>query len=434
MQTTLDRASYNFTALSADQYEAIVDAGDMGLESPMHGQENYQGLMAAAKGIDADPRVLLSGLLFEGHMGADPNLVAASVNNLSGIKWAGQASATDSGIPADTGGTYAAFATLTAFFGEYARTLVNEYIGPYFNAGDMANAWSVYIQGRPNSGHGQERVDQWAYYRDHYPPRDTPGPVSGVYGADLIAMLHTQIGHPYSGDYDSRNGSHAWSYWCRAAVESTGRNAGLEVVAHTSALAAQQAAAAQGLLNTRDEPEHGAVVQFDTRFYSPDGHTGIWDADEGMLLGTLTDGTGIGYRPWGPGTYGYAGWYRLPGVLAPRRDATGIPPPIPSPDDNYVIPLNPYNESITDPNLRIGVGGGIKAKWQQTPDPLTIWGFPVANETQALVTEADGMTVQQRTIQRFERVTVLVQPEHQGTAWEIVFALRGQTITELIVN
>jgi hypothetical protein len=433
MQTTLDRESYIFNALSFEQYEAIVNAGSMGMTSPMLGQENYQGLMLASKGINSDARVLLSGLLWEGHFGTDPGLAAAEVLNLSGIKWAGQRSATDSGIPADTGGTYAAFATLTAFFGEYARTLVNEYIGPYFEAGDMANAWSVYIQGRPNSGHGQERVDQWAYYRDHYPPQDTAGPVSGVYGADLIAMLHTQIGHPSSDGYDARNGNHAWSYWCRAAVESTGRNCGLEVVAHTSALAAQQAAAAQGLLNTRDAPEHGAVVQFDTRFYAPDGHTGLYDADEGMLLGTLTDGTGVGYRQWGPGTYGYAGWYRMPGVLAPRRDATGMPPPIPAPDDNYVIPGNPYNESITDPNHRIGVGGGIKAKWQQTPDPLSIFGFPVANETQALVTEPDGSTVQQRTVQFFERTVLIFQPEHAGTAWEVVVSLRGQTITELVV-
>jgi hypothetical protein len=111
-----------------------------------------------------------------------------------------------------------------------------------------------------------------------------------------------------------------------------------------------------------------------------------------------------------------------------------MPPPIPAPDDNYVIPGNPYNEPITDPNLRIGVGGGIKAKWQQTPDPLTVWGFPVANETQALVTETDGSTVQQRTVQFFERAILIFQPEHAGTAWEVVASLRGQTITEIIVN
>lgn len=432
MQTTLSRDAYRFAPLTLAQYDAIITAGSMGNPSPMHGQANDDALMAAAQSIDVDPRVLMAGLLFEDHFGGDPNgAAAASVNNLSGIKWAGQASATDSGIAADTGGTYAKFATLGDFFKEYARTLTNQYIGPYFEAGDLANAWSVYITGRPNSGHGQERVDQWAYYVQTYPPTGVPAVPAGVYGEDLIAKARTQIGQPYSGTYDARNGNHPWAYWCRAFVESTGRNCGLDVVAHTSALEAQQAAAAQGLLNTTDPPEHGAVMQFDQRFYYPDGHTGFWDADKGQLLGTLTDGTGVGYRDWGAQTYGYAGWYRLPGVVGAHRPVSPQPEPTPTPAGNLIIPNNPYNTG-TDPNHQLGVGGGIRTKWEKTPDPLTIFGYPVANEAQALVTEADGRTVQKRTIQRFERVTLIYQPENAGTVWEVVVSLRGQTITEVV--
>jgi hypothetical protein len=77
------------------------------------------------------------------------------------------------------------------------------------------------------------------------------------------------------------------------------------------------------------------------------------------------------------------------------------------------------------------VGGGIRTKWEGVPDPLTIFGFPVANETQAIVTETDGRTVQIRTVQRFERLTLIYQPENKGTPFEVVAALRGQTITEI---
>jgi hypothetical protein len=431
MQTTLSRSSYAYTDLSLDQYEAIVTAGSMGNPSPMHGQTNHDALLAACQGIDCDPRVLMAGLLFEDHFGGDPSgAAAASVNNLSGIKWAGQAGATAGPISSE-GDPYAAFATLGEFFKEYARTMTNQFIGPYFRSGDLANAWSVYIRGFPNSGHGQERVDQWAYYLSHYPPGDVAPPAAiGVYGEDLVAKGRTQIGMSFSGTYDAHNGNHAWAFWCRAYIESTGRNCGLDVVAHSSAIEAQHAAADQGLLNTSSPPEHGAVCQMDTRFYAPDGHTFLWDADKGQALGTLTDGTGVGYRDWGPQTFGWAGWYRLPGVVGARRTTPPVTPPTPSPASNLVIADNPYNAGRVSPH-EIGVGGGIRTKWEGVPDPLTIFGFPVANETQAIVTETDGRTVQIRTVQRFERLTLIYQPENKGTPFEVVAALRGQTITEI---
>jgi hypothetical protein len=423
----------HYQPLSDAQYEAIIQAGEMNATaSPLRGTANWQALEAASKAADIDGRIALVGCLMEDHFGTDPNggIALAKVYNFGGIKWAGQPDAYDSGIlcPPAEGGTYAGFKDFGGFASELYRTLTNQYCGPFFTVGDLANAWSVYITGRPGAPSGQTRADQLDYYRTKYPPG---GPVAvGVYGEDLVAKLRTQIGQPRSGSYDTLNGDHAWAYWCRAAVESTGRNCGLSVTAHASALDAQHAAADQGLLNTTDAPEHGAVVQMDTRFYAPDGHTFLWDDDRKMALGTLTDGTGVGYRSWGPGTYGYAGWYRLPGIVAPRRPVT--PPPDPPPATNLVIPDNPYNAGRVAPH-EIGVGGGMRRVWEALTAAgvaMQLLGWPVANETQAIVTEPDGRTSKQRTIQRFERATLVFIPENKAP-WDIVAALRGQTVTDV---
>jgi hypothetical protein len=276
----------------------------------------------------------------------------------------------------------------------------------------------------PNVSGGLARVQQWQYYLEKYPSEGGSAMVEGIYGEDLVARLESRIGHTLSGDYDMRNGhNHPWAYYCRAAVESTGRNCGLDVVARPSALNAQHAAAAQGLLNTTDPPEHGAVVQFDTRFYAPDGHTGFWNADKGQLLGTLTDGTGIGYRAWGPQTQGYAGWYRLPGVVGPRRPVVSAPP---FESGNLVIPDNPYN-SGTDPKHQLCVGGAFRRVWELLPTPLVILGYPMSNERSATVIDADN-TSRTRTVQQFERATLIYQPE-LPSPWNAVVALRNQRIS-----
>jgi hypothetical protein len=435
----MNRADYAYAPLSLPQYEAIIAAGEIFTDaagyrivSPLHGETNWRAADAAKAG-DVDLRVVLAGTLFEDHNGTDPDggVALAKVYNFGGIKWAGQPGAYDSGIPVppnELPGTYAGFHDFGGFVAELIRTLDSEYCGPAFQAGSLALAWGIYIGGSlsPNMAGGQARVDQWRYYRDTYRPEGASPVTEGIYGEDLIAMFETQIGHRTSGDCDPRNGiDHPWAYYCRAGVESTGRNCGLDVTARTSALAAQQAAAEQGLLVTDGTPpEHGAVGQFDTRFYAPDGHTGLWDAEKGMLLGTLTDGTGVGYKSWGPGTIGYAGWYRLPGVVGARRPVV-VHPPMDA--GNLVIPGNPYDTGA-DPNHRLGMGGAFRRVWELTTEPLELFGFPMTNEYDAVVTDADG-TTRDRVVQEFER-TVLIYQAELTAPWNVVAALRNQQITK----
>lgn len=420
-----------YQPLSDPQYEAIILAGEMdGVASPMRGAANHDALEAVSKEVNIDARIALAGTLFEDHFGTDPagGVTLAKVFNFSGIKWAGQSGAYDSGIacPPNEGGTYAGFHDFGGFARELYRTLTNQYCGPYFAVGDLANAWSVYIKGYPNSGSGQARVDQLAYYRLHYPPEGAPPVATGVYGEDLIAKLKTQIGSPRSGAYDALNGDHVWAYWCEAAVESTARNCDIDVTPRGSALLKMQAAQDQGLLNTTDPPEHGAQVFMDTRFYAPDGHTFLWDDDRKQALGTLTDGTGVGYRDWGPQTFGYAGWMRIPGVVGARRSVPVPSPPAPAPSTNLVIPDNPYNAGRVAPN-EIGVGGGMRRRWEEMPNPLPEMGFPVRNEEQVLVTETDGRTSKQRTGQEFQRGWRIYIPEN-APPFDIVAPLTGQQV------
>jgi hypothetical protein len=425
----MNRADYAFHDLSQRDYQAIIAAGTMQGTSPLLPKENYDALIRESQASNVDPRVALAWMLWEDHFGTDPGggVELARVFNFGGIKWAGQPNAFDSGIqvpPDEQPGTYAGFHDAGGWFHELYRTLTNQYCGPYFSAGDLVNCASVYITGRPDSGHGQERVDQWQYYLRHYPPTGGNTVPDGVFGEDLIAKFETQIGHAHSGDYDPRNGiNHPWAYYCRAGVESTGRNCGLDVTARTSARDARLAATDQGLLNTSDPPEHGAVMQFDQRFYYPDEHTGLWNAQKGQLLGTLTDGTGVGYRNWGPQTNGYAGWYRLPGVAGEYRTLAPAPP---MNVGNLVIPGNPYDTG-TDPDHRLGLGGAFRRVWELLPDPFVILGFPTENEYSATVTDADG-TARDRTVQAFERGTLIFQPE-LPSPWNVVLALRTQKIT-----
>jgi hypothetical protein len=432
------RSDYAYRPLSESQYEAIITGGEIFhdasgniIRSPLHGHDCYVAAEAQAKAGDVDLRVLLAATHFEDHHGTDPagGTELAKVYNFGGIKWAHQPGAFDSGIPYPRNegiGNYAGFRDFGGFIAELIRTLNNQYIGDAFRAGDLARAWGIYIGGpnNPNVSGGTARVDQWQYYLKKYPSEGERTVADGIYGEDLIAKLETRIGHTLSGDYDMRNGhNHPWAYYCRAAVESTGRNCGLSVVARPSALAAQHAAASQGLLNTTDPPEHGAVVQFDTQFYAPDGHTGFWNADKGQLLGTLTDGTGIGYKVWGMQTPGYAGWYRLPGIVNARRPVTSAPP---FESGTLVIPDNPYN---TDPKNQLGVGGAFRRVWELLPTPLALLGYPMSNERSATVTDSDN-TSRTRTVQQFERVTLIYQPE-LPSPWNAVAALHNQKITLL---
>ena len=429
----MNRSDYTFRPLSSAQYEAIVSASEMdGRTSPMHGQANCDGLIRESQALDIDPRIALAWTLWEDHDGTDPNggVALAKVYNFAGIKWAGQSYAYDSGIacPANEGGTYAGFRDFGGFARALYLTLTNRYCGPSFNAGKLVDAASMYIAGKLNSGRGQERVDTFLQYQSTYPPGADNAP-QGVYGEDIITLVRGMVGQPNStADFDRLNGVHPWAYYCEALAEAAPRALGLSEVARASAVAKLAAAHAQGIVHTDTPPEHGAWVFFDTAFYAPDGHIAFWDADLGQVLGTVTDGTGIGYRHWGPQTTGYAGWCRVPGVVGARRSAS---PDISHPvmEQNLVLPGNPFNRGVkNDPRRRIGIGGGFLKRYRETPNATAVFGWPMENERQALVT-TDGVT-KQMTIQRFERATMLFDP-HAPPPWDVVVALATQKITPL---
>jgi hypothetical protein len=242
-----------------------------------------------------------------------------------------------------------------------------------------------------------------------------------VNASAVIQMAQTQVGHPYSGTYDALNGNHPWAYWCQSLVEATHRNLGLTVTPQSSAVVA---AGAHDLQPGRAPA--GAAIWFGTSFYFPDGHTAISMGD-GTCIGTLTDGSGIGYRTWNETTTGYLGWAYYDGVVA---DEDIIPTPDPPPASFYVQPDNPYSPDAN--GNEVGIGGGFMRYYQSVAagiDPMVVTGFAMANEHDATVTDDDG-TARQRTIQRFQRLTLIYQPE-TPFPYDVVAALATQTIVEV---
>jgi hypothetical protein len=401
----MDRNEYAYAPLSAAQYDAIITAGTMQGTSPLHGAANYDALIRASRAANCDPRVALSWMLWEDHFGSDPGggVELAKVYNFGGIKWVGQAGAFDSGIPYPINegvGTYAGFPDAGAWFRELYRTLDNEYCGPYFRAGDLANCASVYITGRPNSGHGQERVDQWQYYRRHFPPGGDPV-ADGVYGEDLIAVMAAHEGEASSdGTLDPWNGPHLWQGWCEASVEGVDTAAGLVVVHRGSAAEKGDAVEAQGLMRHSWPPEHGANVCWG-RTFDPQGHICKWDDDKGMFLSTLFSPSRIGYFYSDGWRDAVRGWFRSPGVVAARR-AVAPPPPPPPAVDSWVIDGNPYGpipvrmpffgrwDALNTMGKPLDHPGAVNPAGLALPT----LGYPVEPET----TLATG-----RRVQRFER-------------------------------
>jgi hypothetical protein len=238
-----------------------------------------------------------------------------------------------------------------------------------------------------------------------------------VSAADIVIMGQSQIGHPRSGAYDALNGDHAWAYWCLAYQESTHRNMGLDVTPQWNAVGAGRSYDLSG-----GPPPFGASVFFDENFYYPDGHTGISMGD-GRLLGTLTDGSGVGYRYWNNATYGFMGWCYLPGVT-PAGDSGTDGGSEPAPPRSFRPPNNPH-ETDTD----IILAHGMLRFWVQVDiggDPYTVLGFPVANERDATIIDADG-TARTRTIQEFERLVLVFQPENKFP-WDIVAMPRSSLV------
>jgi len=231
---------------------------------------------------------------------------------------------------------------------------------------------------------------------------DNGGAPVTVSADDVVAMGQTQIGHAYSNGFDTVNGTHQWAYWCLAFADSANRNCGVDVPLYPNAVTAGRARD----LQPGPAPK-GAACFFDETFYYPDGHVGISMGD-GRLLGTLTNPSNVGYMYWNDQTPGYMGWAYYENV-EPMPDPR---PPDPPPTNWLVQPDNPY--SPDDAGNEVGVGGGFKRFYDGVAagqDPMTVLGYALANEEQAIVTDDDG-TSRQRTIQRFERGTLIYQPEN----------------------
>jgi len=302
-----------FSDLSWDQYQSIVKSGSMGNKpSPLLTGENYKALMGAAQKYNLDPRFMLATLLAEGHMGTDPGLAAASVNNFGGEKWAGQNGATNSGIEADNGGTYAAFPDAGGYLNQMGKTWTNSIIGPATRAGDITKAVETYTNG---PGSGRDKITAYnGYVQNYAPPTSavastavpatapgTPPPVPTGAGsaAGAGAPIVTNGGSDPARDAivtaaKSFIGSPGFAGWCEKLVESELRKAGLPGTGNSND--ANEPSAAQGLVDARaqgrvrgkgDTPQAGDVIYYepnDPNLKTGDaGHTAIYVGDGQMI-------------------------------------------------------------------------------------------------------------------------------------------------------
>jgi hypothetical protein len=391
----MNRSDYAFHPLSWEQYQAIIQHGSFpNVPEPMLNRPDYDSLLAVLQPANIDPRLGLAFTWAEGHDGTDPGLVAASVNNLGGIKYSGAPGTYDSGIPADTGGTYAGFPDLTAYWREWVRIMNNSIIGPSFKSGNLVSAVEHYTNG-PGTGHN--KVDQFLAYARDYPAGGNV--MNGVYGEDVIAKARQYIGQATSdGTLDSWNGSHPWAFWCEAFTEGIPASLGLVTTHYESAAGHLDAITAAGLLQ-QGTPEHGAWCLFG-RTFDPNGHICFWDSGKQQYLGTLTDGTGIGYhdQSW---TASLAGWCRVPGVLAPYRSTSS--------SDTFFVDGNPHGQ--------IPMKVPFWNRWHYMDTlglALPMIGYPVAAE----------VTVGGRRVQQCERGWLGTQDA--ADPWNVVMLLRDE--------
>jgi hypothetical protein len=239
--------------------------------------------------------------------------------------------------------------------------------------------------------------------------------VMSVTGTDVVEMARTQIGHYYSGEYDSLNGNHEWPWWCQSYTESTFRNLGLAVTPQNSALSASQAYELQ-----QGRPPAGAAIYF----YSPDGtwssygHTAI-SLGDGTCVGTVTDNRGVAISVWNELTHGFLGWVHHPEITEHELESA-MPYAV-------RVPGNPYENAETP---EIIVGGGFFRMWLSVGDDgMMVFGFPTGNEIQAMCTDP-GQEPKQRTVQFFERTIMTHIPENDWP-WDVVCAPRNQTVSPI---
>jgi hypothetical protein len=184
------RSDYAWTGIPPyDVYAAVVRAGSFpGTESPLLSTANFVALMERCEANDTHWLVPLAWFWEEGHEITAPGLVAASVNNPAGTKWAPGLGfgAYNSGIPADTGGTYAGYPDMGRFFDTFFQTLTNDMIGPYFNAGELERAANAYVNGpqfadRSTDANGTpiERAQRYIEWRERL-DAESLGPTAQV--------------------------------------------------------------------------------------------------------------------------------------------------------------------------------------------------------------------------------------------------------------
>lgn len=240
---------------------------------------------------------------------------------------------------------------------------------------------------------------------------------------DVLAQGITQFHHPRSGSFDQINGDHPWAYYCLAYTESCMRNTGISVPPQYNAVTAGRSFHLQG-----GRAPVGAAMFFDESFYYPDGHAMV-SLGNGLGLSTLTDGNGVGIKAWNETSIGYMGWTFYPGISGDPNDFDPRPQdPDPPPPSWYVQLDNPNNPN-KDGN-EVGIGGGFLRFYKNVSvgqNPMTVLGFALDNEQDGIVTDLDG-TVNTRTIQRFERGTLIWQRENDFP-WDVVIARLDAVIT-----
>lgn len=238
---------------------------------------------------------------------------------------------------------------------------------------------------------------------------------------DVLAQAITQFHHPRSGSFDQINGDHPWAYYCLAYTESCNRNTGINVPPQYNAVGAGRSF----MLQPGRAPA-GAAIFFDEAFYWPDGHAAV-ALGNGLCLTTLTDGTGVGIRAWNENSIGYMGWCFYPGMTGDPDDFDPRPQePDPPPPAWYVQPNNPF---LTPDGEECGIGGGFLRFYKSVSlgqEPMTVLGYAMNREEAATVTDPDG-TVFERTVQRFQRGTLIYQAENDFP-WDVVVAMPTQDI------